>query len=118
MQAKEMIGSTFDTQWMTQLYPEIICKLVIGIRGKYEYTVLDGVTELLLLLLQSIYASMTNGSKLSLMEMELYIFSPIRQHYDQIFLFGDHARQVMQRVLFQYSARAAAAGTDSGNPGQ
>jgi hypothetical protein len=102
-------------QWMTHLYPEIICKLVIGICGKYEYTVLDKVTELLLLLLQRIHSSMTNGTTLSMMEMELYIFSPIRHQYDQIFLFGDHARQVTQRVLFQYSALASTSGTDHGN---
>lgn len=103
---------------MTHLYPEIICKLVTGICGKYEYTVLDNVTELLLLLLQSIHSSMTNGTNLSWMEMELYIFAPIRQQYDQIFVFGDHARQVTQRVLFQYatlSSSLPSSVTDNGN---
>ena len=100
---------------MTHSYPEIICKLVIGICGKYEYAVLDKVTELLILLLQSIHSSMTNGTKLSMMEMELYIFAPIRHQYDQVFLFGDHARKVTQRVLFQYSALAYTPGVDNGN---
>jgi hypothetical protein len=98
-------------QWTTYLYSEVICKLMIGICGKYEYNVLQDVTELLVLLLQSINTAMNNGTKLSWMEMELYIFSPIRQQYDQIFLFGDHARQVTQRVLFQYLTLAATSGT-------
>lgn len=110
-QTKQGYGSCTDIQWMTSLYPETISKLMIGICGKYEYTLLDDVTELLVFLLYSINVTMNNGTKLTLMEMELYIFSPIRQQYDQIFLFGDHARQVMIRVLFQYSTRAVASGT-------
>lgn len=78
-----------------------------GICGKYEYTVIDEVTELLVFLLHIISTTMNNGTKLSIMEMELYVFSPIRQQYDQIFLFGDHARQVTQRVLFQFSTLVA-----------
>ena len=118
MSAKEHCGST---QWMTHLYPELICKLLIGVCGKYEYTVLDHVTELLILLLQGISATSTtnNGTKLSWIEMELYMFAPIRSQYDHIFLFGEAARQVTQRVLFQYAsqlendpAAAAVATTD------
>jgi hypothetical protein len=97
-------------QWITSMYPEIVSKLMIGICGKYEYTVLDDVTELLVFLLQSINVTMNNGTKLSLMEMELYIFSPIRQQYDQIFIFGDHARQVTQRVLFHYATQSTSFG--------
>ena len=115
MQGKQSAGPYYDMQWMTHLYPEIICKLTIGICGKYEYTALDNVTELLVLLLRGIYATMNNGTKVSLMEMELYIFSSIRQQYDQIFLFGDHARQVTQRVLFQYSTLSALPGIKDGN---
>lgn len=84
---------------------------MVGICGKYEYTVLDVVTELLVFLLHIISTTMNNGTKLSIMEMELYVFSPIRQQYDQFFLFGDHARQVTQRVLFQYSTQAAVSGS-------
>ena len=98
-------------QWLPSLYPEIVCKLMIGICGKYDHTVLDDVTELLILILQSINVAMNNGTKISLTEMELYLFAPIRQQYDQIFLFGDHARQVTQHELFRYSKLVAASGT-------
>ena len=56
---------------MTRSYPEIICILVIGICGNYEYAVLDKVREILEMLLQSFHSSMTNGTKLSKMEMEM-----------------------------------------------
>jgi hypothetical protein len=91
----------YDIQWITHLFPDIICKLMIGTCGKYNYTVLDNIAELLLLLLQSINLNSNNCTQSSFMEMELYIFASIRQQYDQIFLIGDHARRVCQQVLFR-----------------
>jgi hypothetical protein len=113
-------SSQFDMQWIIESFPDIVCKLMIGVCGKFHFIVLDSVTELLMSLLRSIYRYLynNNSAKVSSAELELYIFSSIRQNYDQIYLFGDHARRITQQALFQYSAigeRAVDAPTMNGN---